>query len=114
VAKIDNLKIGPTGVELTKKVEEANAKADDAASKAYNALATITSFVFHSMPQPTFYNLQKLASSPFGPFNMDDGFHQQLRNLRDSGYIATNSIYIGQIPGEGKELSEFCLLHRAR
>ena len=107
VAKIDNLKIGATGVELTKKVDEANAKAGDAADKAYSAIATITRFVFNSMPQPTFVNLQKIASDKFGPFVMNDGFRQELRNLRDSGYITTNNTYIGNIPDRGDELSAF-------
>jgi len=107
VEKIDNLKIGPTGVELTKKVDEANAKADDAANKAYGAVATITRFVFNSMPQPTFRNLQKIASGHFGRFKMSGGFREQLCNLRDSGYISTNNISIGNIPSEGDDLSEF-------
>jgi hypothetical protein len=107
VSKIDSLKFGPTGVELTKRVDEANAKADDAASKAYGALATITRFVFNSMPQPSFRNLEKIASGHFGKFRMSEGFRQELRNLRDSGYIATNSIYIGQIPEEGPDLSDY-------
>ena len=37
---------------------------------------------------------------------MTDGFRQELRYLRDSGYIATNNIHIGAIPDGGKELSE--------
>lgn len=106
IPKIDNLKIGPAGVELTKKVDEANAKADDAASKAYDALAKITRFVFNSMPQPTFRNLEKIDSRHFGSFTMTDGFRQELRTLRDSGYVATNG-YIAQIPAEGRDLSDF-------
>lgn len=107
VSKIDNLKIGPTGVELSKKVDAANAKADDATNKADSALKTIKRFVFNSMPQPTFSNFQKIATGNFGPFNMSEGFRQQLRNLRDSGYIVTNSITIANIPTEGNDLSEF-------
>ena len=107
VGKIDNLKIGPTGLELSKKVEEANAKANDAADKAYSAFATITRFVFNSMPQPIFNNLCKIASGHFGPYHMSEGFRQQLRTLRDSGYILTNNIHIANIPTEGSDLSEF-------
>jgi hypothetical protein len=106
VAKVENLKIGPTGVELSKKVDEANAKAEVADIKADAALATLTRFVFNSMPQPTFENLRKIAAR-FGPFNMSDGFRQQLRYLRDSGYIRTNDITIADIPAVGNELSDF-------
>jgi hypothetical protein len=107
VAKVENLKIGPTGVELSKKVEEANIKAEVADSKAEAVLATLTRFVFISMPQPTFENLKKIAGGRFGSFHMSDGFRQQLRYLRDSGYIQTNNIAIGGIPTDGSDLSDF-------
>ncbi len=95
------------GVELTKKVAEANAKADEAARNAYSAIGTITRFIFNSMPQPTFVNLQKIASNKFGPFAMHDGFREQLKYLRDGGYIATNNTDISTIPDRGDELSDF-------
>lgn len=107
VAQVENLKIAVTGVELSKKVEEAKAKADDASDKAYQSLATITRFVFNSMPQPTFGNLQKIATGRFGPFGMSERFRQELRNLRDSGYIVTNDIHISDIPAQGNDLSDF-------
>jgi len=107
VAKVENLKIGPAGVELSKKVDEANIKAEVADSKADAVLATLTRFVFNSMPQPTFKNLTKIDSGRFGRFHMSDGFRQQLRYLRDSGYIQTNNIAIGGIPTEGSDLSDF-------
>lgn len=106
VAKVESLKIGPTGVELSKKVEEANAKAEVADSKADAALATLTRFVFNSMPQPTFENLRKIATG-FGAFGMSEGFRQQLRYLRDSGYIRTNDVTIADIPQAGNQLSDF-------
>jgi hypothetical protein len=106
VAKVESLKIGPTGVELSKKVDEANAKAEVADSKADAALATLTRFVFNSMPQPTFENLRKISTG-FGTFGMSEGFRQQLRYLRDSGYIRTNDIAIADIPAAGDELSQF-------
>jgi hypothetical protein len=98
VAKVESLKIGPTGVELSKKVDEANAKAAVADSKADAALATLTRFVFNSMPQ---------LSTGFGTFGMSECFRQQLRYLRDSGYIRTNDIAIADIPAAGDELSQF-------
>lgn len=107
VTKIENLKIGPTGVELSKKVEEANLKAEVADGKADAVLATLTRFVFNSMPQPTYENLKKIADGNFGSFRMSDGFRQQLRYLRDSGYIQTNDIAIAGIPTEGSNLSDY-------
>jgi hypothetical protein len=107
VAKVETIKIGPTGVELSKKIEEANTTAKLADSKADAVLATLTRFVFNSMPRPTFTNLTKIASGRFGSFNMSDGFREQLRYLRDSGYIQTNNIAIHSIPGHGSDLSEF-------
>ena len=38
---------------------------------------------------------------------MSEGFRQQLRYLRDSGYIRTNDIAIADIPPAGSQLSEF-------
>jgi hypothetical protein len=38
---------------------------------------------------------------------MSEGFRQQLRYLRDSGYIRTNDIAIADIPAAGDELSQF-------
>ena len=107
VSKVDNMKLGPSGLELSKRVEEAKATADDASNKAYRAVETITRFVFNSMPQPTFNNLQKIASGRFGRFQMSDGFRQELRNLRDSGYIRTNGIFVSDIPASGDDLSEY-------
>jgi hypothetical protein len=106
VAKVESIKIGPTGVGLSKKVDEANVKAEIADTKADAALATLTRFVFNSMPQPTFNNLRKIAGS-FGTFGMSEGFRGQLRYLRDSGYIQTNGIAIADIPAEGNDLSNF-------
>ncbi len=107
VAKVDNLKIGASGLELSQRVEEAKSTADDAADKAYRAVETITRFVFNSMPQPTFRNLTKIDSMHFGKFDMTESFRQELRYLRDSGYIATSGVHIGDIPASGDELSEY-------
>jgi hypothetical protein len=106
VAKVENLKIGPAGVELGKKVDEATARAEVADVKADAALATLTRFVFNGMPRPTFENLRKIDAG-FGAFGMSEGFRQQLRYLRDSGYIRTNDINIGEIPAAGNQLSDF-------
>lgn len=106
VAKYD-LKFGLTGVELSQKVDEANATAQGADRKADAALATLTRFVFNGMPQPTFGNLQKISDGHFGSFGMSDAFREQLRYLRDCGYIQTNNITIQNIPTAGADLSDF-------
>ncbi len=59
------------------------------------------------MPQPSFDNLRKIADGKFGKYHMTEGFRQQLRNLRDSGYILTNSIAIAAIPEKDDDLSNY-------
>lgn len=103
----ENLKIGPTGLELTRKFDEVEKKADNAARTADGALEAITRFVFNSMPKPIFENLRKIARG-FGAFEMNDGFRSQLRTLRDSGYISTlNGTQIGSLPPSGNQLSDY-------
>jgi hypothetical protein len=68
-------------------------------------------FIFLGMPRPIYFNLKRLAESqrdgrPFGPFEASEGFKQQLRVLRDSGYISTKGRLIGQLTSD-QELSEF-------
>jgi hypothetical protein len=107
VPNITNLKIGLSGVEIINKLDEANTKAANAESKANDALAKFTRFVFNSMPRPTFDNLKKIADGHFGSYKMSDGFRQELRYLRDSGYILTKDIAIGNIPINAHDLSDF-------
>jgi hypothetical protein len=92
---------GPGGLRVI--LEQIDAKVEDARRK-------IDRFIFLSMPRLTYDNLKKIAGPKlggrtFGQFDMNDGFRQQLRFLRDNGFIDVKAPSIGQL-ASGHELSE--------
>lgn len=52
-----------------------------------------------------YYNLQKVASSSFGRFQMAEGLKREFYHLRDIGYIEVESI--SSLPSEGSNLSAY-------
>jgi hypothetical protein len=92
LGEIQSFKAGAQGIEFTRQIEETKRVVDK--------------FVFLMMPDPVYRNLVKLASKNFGKFNMTDGFRQQIRSLRDTGFINVKG-GVSQLPGNGPELSDY-------
>jgi hypothetical protein len=93
------------------RIEVFGAKIDFVEKQLSEARETIDRFIFLSMPRPIYDNLKRLADArltrkSFGKFEATEGFKQQLRSLRDSGYIDTHGRLIGQLTSD-QELSEF-------
>lgn len=62
--------------------------------------------LFLSTMSPTMYfNLRKLESGHFGPFEANDGLVRELQHLRDLGYIEVHGLR--QLPNSGQGLSQF-------
>lgn len=67
------------------------------------------SVLFLSTMSPTMYfNLRKLESGRFGPFEANDGLVRELQHLRDLGYIEVNGLR--QLPAAGDELCQFATI----
>lgn len=66
----------------------------------------ISRFIFLLMPMGTYRNLRKIASGNFGKFKMPNDMKQQLRYLRDNGFITVRCA-VGDLPTEGEQLSDY-------
>jgi hypothetical protein len=92
-----SFKIGP--VEFGElKQEIARVKSDvDAIGEGVSELFLLT------MSEGAYFNLQKLASDEFGPYEMSNSPERELRYLRELGYIAFGSFE--KIPRSDRDLS---------
>ena len=93
-----------TAAEASGRADLAAAQADKATREAEEARAKLDRFIFLSMPKPAYVNLVKFSGpQPFGRYNVTEGFREQLRFLRDAGYITLNC-YVGELR-DGEDLS---------
>ena len=93
-----------TAAEASGRADLAAAQADKATREAEEARAKLDRFIFLSMPKPAYVNLLKLAGPQrFGRYNVTEGFKEQLRFLRDAGYITLNC-YVSELR-DGEDLS---------
>jgi|SRR6516164_9434256 hypothetical protein len=92
-----------TAVEASDRAEIAAAQAGKATREAEEAREKLDRFIFRAMPKPTYANLVKLAGPRFGKYDVTENFKEQLRFLRDSGYI-TLDCYVSELRG-GEDLS---------
>jgi len=117
VVDVESFHMGKAGVTL-EMVRKAEAKADEASSRAEGAAAQadkatkeaeearakLDQFIFRAMPKPIYANLVKVAGpQPFGRYNVTESFKEQLRYLRDAGYITLDS-YVSELR-DGEDLS---------
>jgi hypothetical protein len=93
-----------TAAEASSRADVAAAQADKATKEAEEARAKLDRFIFLAMTKPSYANLVKLAGPQrFGKYNVTEGFKEQLRFLRDAGYITVNC-YVGELR-DGEDLS---------
>ena len=100
-AKKDAAEAMTTAAEASGRADVAAAQASMATKEAEEARAKLDRFIFLAMPKPMYANLVKLAGPQrFGRYNVTENFKEQLRFLRDAGYI-TLDCYVSELrPGE--------------
>ena len=98
--------LGISDEKMNRQLSNLESRQETTESRINETERRIDRIFAYTMSENMFSTLKKLSTGKFGPFQNNRMLRRDLRHLRDIGYVTVNGP-IGDLPGEGDNLSEF-------